>query len=253
MDNLLKLIFPPKCIVCGNYGSLFCTACIRESRKLRRHYQLPLEFENAKGDFVFDSEKTSHALNQRRQSTELPTSLNLFSYFVYEKRIRDCIRKAKYSKKQFAALREVTKHAVSDMLARNIKFQADYIIPIPLSTRKKHSRGFNQAKVIAEILGRAYKIPYQYSILTRQKTTTAQHRLNKRERLKNMKGAFKVVPGMAGLKKNKMRFLLVDDICTTGATLTEAAQTLYAAGAWEVSAFTLSKRLKRKTVTEVAG
>ena len=212
MDNLLTLIFPPKCIICGNYGSLFCSDCLSSCRKLRRSYTLEL--------------KKPHP------------SLNVFCYFVYERSIRECITHSKYSRKQFAVLKEVSKSAVEDMLKRGTNFKADYVLPIPLSLAKKRYRGFNQAEIISQVISKAYAIPDQYSILTRQKDTTAQHRLNKEERLKNMKGAFRVIPNVTG-----KTFLLVDDICTTGATLMEVAQTFYRAGAKKVEAFTLSKRL----------
>ena len=212
MDNLLTLIFPPKCIICGNYGSLFCSGCLSSCRKLRRNYTLKL--------------KKPHP------------SLDVFCYFVYERSIRECIKQSKYSRKQFAVLKEVSKVVIEDMLRRGIGFKVDYILPIPLSLAKKRYRGFNQAEVIAQVVSKAYAIPNQNSILIRQKNTTAQHRLNKQERLENMRGAFGVIPNVTG-----KTFLLVDDICTTGATLTEAAQTLYRAGAKKVEAFTLSKRL----------
>jgi len=212
MDNLLTLIFPPKCIVCGNYGSLFCSGCLASCRKLRRTY------------------------TSRLKAPYPP--LSIFCYFVYERSIRECIKQSKYSRKQFAVLKEVSKSAVEDMLKRGTIFKADYIVPIPLSLAKKRCRGFNQAEVIAQVISKAYTIPNQNSILVRQKNTTAQHRLNRQERLENMKGAFRVIPDVTG-----KTFLLVDDICTTGATLMEVAQTLYRAGAKKVEAFTLSKRL----------
>ena len=216
MDNLLKLIFPPKCIVCENYGSLLCENCLKKCRKLRRHYELQLPPPHP--------------------------SLDVFYYFVYEQTIRECIRHAKYLKKQFAVLREISKIAVSDMLSRDVSFSADYVVPIPLSLKKKRYRGFNQAKVISNVISKAYLIPHQNSILTRQKNTRSQHRLNKKERMKNIKGAFKVSFDISGKK-----ILLVDDICTTGATLTESARVLYNAGAAKVSAFTLSKMLKNQS------
>jgi len=164
--------------------------------------------------------------------------LQVFSYFVYETKIRDCIKYSKYSKKQFAVLREVSKYAISDMLAKKILFPNAYVIPIPLSNQKKKSRGFNQAEIIASVLAKGYGFSLQNSILTRQKDTLSQHRLNKEARLENMKGAFAVPSVVKGHK-----FILVDDICTTGATLIESANAFYAAGALEVVAFTLSRRL----------
>jgi ComF family protein len=112
------------------------------------------------------------------------------------------------------------------------------VIPIPLSAQKMRYRGFNQAEIIASIFAKGYGLSMQNSILSRQRDTVSQHRLNKEERLENMKDAFSVPPSVANRS-----FILVDDICTTGATLIEAANVFYKAGAAEVTAFTLSKRL----------
>jgi competence protein ComFC len=212
MDNILNLIFPPKCVFCENYGSLFCESCLKTCRHLCRNYTLT--------------------------SLRAIKPLQVFCYFAYEDKIRECIKYSKYSKKQFAVLREVSKYAVSELLRRKIEFPQSYVIPIPLSNQKKRDRGFNQAEIIASVFAKGYGLPMQNSILTRQKETTSQHRLNKEERLENMKDAFAVPDCVKGHS-----FILVDDICTTGATLIESANAFYKAGAKGVTAFTLSRRL----------
>jgi len=171
-------------------------------------------------------------------SSQAKQPLKVFSYFVYETKIRECIKYSKYSKKQFAVLREVTKYALVDLLKRKKEFPHSFVVPIPLSSQKQRSRGFNQAEIIASIFAKGYGLSMQNSILTRQKDTEAQHRLNKEKRLENMKGVFAVPETVKG-----HTFILVDDICTTGATLIESANAFYEKGAKEVIAFTLSRRL----------
>ncbi len=212
MQNFLNLVFPPTCIFCGNYGTYFCEACLKDCRRLRRNFSL-----------------TSPASSR---------PVDVFCYFVYEKKIRDCIRHSKFSKKQFVVLKEATKYVLSDMLSRRIAFPPGFIVPIPLSAAKKKYRGFNQADLIAQMFAKAYGYSDQYSILTRQKDTVSQYRLNKEKRLENIKGAF-----TTSVPVKNLSFILVDDICTTGATLIEAAETLYEAGAKSVRCFTLSMRL----------
>lgn len=234
MLNLLDLVFPSKCVFCENYGALVCDSCLASFRRVSKFYIYPL---NGKED------------HEKRAFSDFapPKELRVFSYFSYENQIRECIKYSKYSKKQFAILREITKYAVAHMLLERIHFfspdskefnSRPNVIPIPLSKAKQKYRGFNQAEVIASVFAKGYGLGAQNSILTRQKDTEAQHRLNKDERLKNISGAFAVPPRVAA-----QSFILVDDICTTGATLIEAANTFYASGAKEVTAFTLSKRL----------
>lgn len=238
MPNLLDLVFPPKCVFCENFGSLVCNDCLASFRKVSKFHVYPLVYP-------LDSKKSY----EKSTSFDFVPSLEIkvFSYFSYENQIRECIKYSKYSKKQFAILREITKYAVTHMLLEKIAFfnsdlgQSDLkpvVVPIPLSKAKQKYRGFNQAEVIASVFAKGYSLSMQNSILTRQRDTEAQHRLNKGERLKNISGAFAVSPRVA-----QQSFILVDDICTTGATLIEVANTFYAFGAKEVTAFTLSKRL----------
>ncbi len=213
MDNLFSLVFPPECVFCGNFGAFVCLGCLNSCRKVCRFDKIPIL-------------ETTH-------------SLNVFSYFVYEKKIRDCIRQAKYSQKRFSALKDVSKFALRDMLRREVQFPLGLVIPIPLSAKKKKYRGFNQAEIIAAVFSKAYGLNLETKVLERSHDTSAQHRLDRQERLRNLEGAFGVKKDLRGES-----LILVDDICTTGATLIEAAQELYKAGASQVSAFTLSSQPK---------
>ena len=96
-------------------------------------------------------------------------------------------------------------------------------------------RGYNQAGIIAEALGKQLEISVEEKILKRQKNTKPQKELNHQERQKNMKNAFVVRK-----KLNGENILLVDDIYTTGSTIEEAAKELKRAGAEKIFFLTVA-------------
>ncbi len=114
-------------------------------------------------------------------------------------------------------------------------FQKDFadflIIPVPLDKSREKWRGFNQATEIGKRLSKYLNIPLQESVLIKIKKTAPQTNLDKKEREKNVKGAFLIKNGEF-LKRRKI--LLIDDVYTTGSTMEECAKVLKKAGAEEV-------------------
>lgn len=115
------------------------------------------------------------------------------------------------------------------------KWRINLIIPIPLHPRRLEKRGYNQAGIIAEALGKKLGIPVDERILKRQKNTKPQKELNHQERQKNMRNAF-----VARKKLEGENILLVDDIYTTGSTIEEAAKELKKAGAQKIFFLTVA-------------
>ncbi len=111
------------------------------------------------------------------------------------------------------------------------RMEPQLVVPIPLHWRRIRERGFNQAGVLAKALAKQLGIPYG-EVLCRPHSTGHQARLKGESRRRNLRGAFRVRPGkdIRGL-----RILVVDDVFTTGTTLTEACRTLLAAGAAETA------------------
>ena len=91
----------------------------------------------------------------------------------------------------------------------------DVIIPIPLHWRRRWTRGYNQAEIIASGLSAALETPVRTDILKRHKYTKTQIRLNIKEKAGNVDGAFSVT---AGPHEGIRHILLVDDVFTTGST-----------------------------------
>jgi ComF family protein len=91
----------------------------------------------------------------------------------------------------------------------------DIIMPVPMYRAKERQRGFNQADILAREIARCTGIAYDRGALRRVRDTAAQSELSSAERKTNLDGAFRVEPSAADGKK----ILLVDDIMTTGSTL----------------------------------
>jgi ComF family protein len=106
---------------------------------------------------------------------------------------------------------------------------ADAVVPMPLSSRRQRSRGFNQAERIAAVSAARLGIPLLPRLLARPLHRPPQAELGAGERAQNVRGAFRARDGAFG-----RAILLVDDVITTGHTMGEAARALFEAGARHV-------------------
>jgi ComF family protein len=116
--------------------------------------------------------------------------------------------------------------------------KSDYIIPVPLYSDRLRNRMFNQAGLIGKHLSKYLAVPVDYGILDRVKPTIPLANLNPKERLRVLKGAFRVV-NPSPLEGKKV--ILVDDILTTGATANECARVLLKAGASCINLITFAR------------
>jgi ComF family protein len=107
------------------------------------------------------------------------------------------------------------------------------IVPVPLHSSKLRRRGFNQAELLAEALGKETGLPVR-KLLLKKKKTKDQKSLSRNQRRKNVKDAFLVDEEEMGLKV-PATVLLLDDVCTTGSTLTACAYALKEHGVERVS------------------
>ena len=117
----------------------------------------------------------------------------------------------------------------------------DLIIPMPMHPARIKQRGFNQALEIAKVLTKNQPEKLDYKIVIRQKLTPPQASLPLKERVKNIKGAFKVGGDLSG-----NRIAIVDDVMTSGASLNELAKTLKKAGAAHVECWVIARTLPHK-------
>ena len=119
------------------------------------------------------------------------------------------------------------------------ELQDSIVIPIPLSRARERDRGFNQTHMIAQVIAHHLNIPLAPRVLTRTKNTTAQTNLRTtNERRENMRAAFSL-SGPDFIQGKTI--ILIDDVRTSGATLTEAASVLKQAGAKKIFGFVVAR------------
>lgn len=128
--------------------------------------------------------------------------------------------------------------------------EIDGVVPVPLHPRRLRSRGFNQSELLARgwadlEKGQMRSAPLLAGALVRRRSTAAQSSLGRRDRLKNIRGAF--APGIQSV--SGMRLLLIDDVYTTGATARECSRVLTEAGAARVDVLTLARAMPDLTRT----
>ncbi len=140
--------------------------------------------------------------------TKYLEGIPIYGYFSYEGEIQKLIRAIKYHNKKELAL------PLAKILAGAIKFNDEFeIVPVPLHEQRQKHRKYNHAELIASHMG----VSVNTNLIKRIKNTRAQYKLSQKERKENLAGAFRVFPGEYPGKK----IVLLDDICTTGATMRE--------------------------------
>jgi len=160
----------------------------------------------------------------------------VFSLGVYDEETEALIENFKYRRKR--RLGAFLSELLSEGLLDSAKLPgADFIVAVPLHKRKLRERGFNQSKIIASQLSEKLGIPVLPDSVIRKRNTRSQTGLSREERRKNVKDAFKLT-GKVDLEGR--RLLLVDDVLTTGATVSECARTLKSAGAERIWGVTLA-------------
>ncbi len=109
------------------------------------------------------------------------------------------------------------------------------LVPCPIAPERLRERGFNQSAELAHWLGRELKVPVRETLIRRRRGTRVQTGLNRRQRLKNLHGAFEVrAPAPSHIA-------LVDDVVTTGATTEAMAQVLRQHGARRIEVWALAR------------
>lgn len=136
--------------------------------------------------------------------------------------------------------RLVVGRVLSILLARSYQRQhlivPDFWIPVPLHKRAARDRGFNQAMEIAQVLTEFTGVPTLNKIVKRATDSTPQKHLNAAERIANIQGAFEIDTYLEGKAVG-----IVDDVVTTGATVSELSKQLIAAGAGDVQVVCIAR------------
>jgi ComF family protein len=222
----LDLVFPPRCAVCQRGSAILCRTCLAQLQPAR-----PPRCPHCYG--ALNADGTCSACRYH------PLQLSgLRAFGQYAGPLRACIHALKYA--------GVTRLAqpLGQLLARTYythHLQTDLLVPVPLHSERQRQRGYNHASLLAAACSRVIGIPVNEELVARQRATMAQVGLELQERRQNVEGAFRCTPSSLNGQLAGRRVLLIDDVCTTGATLEACAAPLFAAGARSVWGLVLAR------------
>ena len=250
-NAIADLLFPPRCVACHRFGAWLCAGCLADIRRIRppvcAHCGAALsprgvesgggarpgvgarraEFEGAAGEL----------LPLCAQCQKAPFQLDgLRACAFHSGPLRKAIHQFKYEGlRSLAAPLGLLMSQAWPEVAPDDGFDA--IVPVPLHRARQRERGYNQAALLAREFSPSVHCPVVEDELVRVRATAPQIDLSVEERRANVQHAFKCSRGSLAGK----RVLLVDDVCTTGATVEAAAAALYQAGAASVWCYTLAR------------
>ena len=216
MPNLLDLLFPKKCFSCGRQGSYICADCLNKV-KISDKQICPVCGRPAIGG-------KTHPICQKKETLD-----GLTYVFQYNWLTKKIIKKIKY-RFIYSAVEELGEMFLSslgeDEVFAWVCRKKPILVPVPLHPSRKRWRGFNQSELLGKIIARRLGIKFCPDLLKRTRNTIPQTGLKKENRLKNIKGAFEINKDYSKFKIHNSKFLLFDDVWTTGGTMRECAKVL---------------------------
>jgi competence protein ComFC len=219
----IDYIFPPFCCNCGVLGNELCVDCLKKIVILGQKYTCPICGDiSTRGKICIACQTNRPFFNQLR------------SWGIYTGVLKKAILKIKFN--HGLGLTSYFINVCVEFI-KAWEINIDIIVPIPLSKKRLHQRGYNQSALIAKPISNDMDILYKPSAVSRIKETIPQVGLTAKEREENVFDAFECNPSIV---QNKS-ILLIDDVTTTGSTLNECSKALRNFGAKNIYCFTLAR------------
>lgn len=220
--QLLDLVFPPRCVGCHRIGAWLCTECLGQIPRVEPPFCIQC------GDKVAADDLCARCRISPLQIERIRAAV------YFEGALREAIHHLKYKG------RTALVKPLGNLMATHWQqhpMPADVLVPVPLHAARLRERGYNQAALLARELAQRVELTVNEKTLVRKRATAPQVELSARERRENVHDAFCCCDdGLA-----EKRVLLIDDVCTTGATLEACALALRESGAHSVQALTLAR------------
>ena len=218
---LLDLVLPLSCAVCHREGALLCEECEPSLPKLEQPYC-----------------SVCARPGQHGVCSDCATETRGFDCisapYLFEGAVREMVHDFKYRGVRAAA------PTLGGLLVWHLRssMPADVIVPVPLHRSSERERGYNQSDLMARVVAANSDLPFGRRALRRLRKTAPQISMDGYEqRRRNIEGAFECVQDLEG-----QRVLLIDDVVTTGSTLSACAEALKAAGARSVWGLALARQ-----------
>jgi ComF family protein len=225
MSILTDLFFPKKCVNCRKTGKYICSRCLISLRKAKQ--------------VCFKCRKPSidgftHAKCFRKKGVD-----GLYCAWYYEGVARKAILSLKYKFVSDLA-EELVEEFVKNLKSSGFVLENTALVPIPMHTKRKNFRGFNQTEILGELVSKKLKLQLYTDLLKRKIFKAAQTDLSKDKRKKNIKNNFSLNMKVA-VQNKTARILLFDDVYTTGSTIKECTKVLKRGGFGQVFAICLCR------------
>ena len=230
-SRLQLTLLPPVCALCGDRGN----RSQNQGIDLCRHCQdeLPrLISACARCAEPLYGQKVMESLCGRCQ-VKPPAYNRCLSMFTYLPPADHLIQTLKFQGRLEIAL--LLGNLMANWLPQVIESKPDVLIPVPLHKHRLRERGFNQAAEIAKPIAKQIGCLLDINSCKRIKTTAPQSELSKKDRVKNVRGAFEALKTVLG------HVAIIDDVMTTGSTANELAKTLLKAGAESVDVWVCAR------------
>lgn len=202
---LLDVLYPPVCLLCNAYAEPICEGCRAQLQAVPPGVEVP------------------------------PGLTDVLSVGYHEEALRTAVLKLKFQR-DVALVAPLGKLLAEVLQTFGEEWQADALVPVPIHWSRRWERGFNQSELLAQRVGRELSLPV-LPALVRVRKTPHQVGLEAAARHRNLQGAFALRPQV---EVQDQRLILVDDVRTTGSTLSECAAVLRSAGANAVYGLTLT-------------
>lgn len=218
----LDVFFPPVCALCGHVGPILCPSCAARL--------IPVT-----GPICPQCGRGLEAPGLCPECAHTPPPLvQMRAPLRYAEPTSRLIHRLKYDG-YFALGRPLAEFLIAGW--PRWTQPPDLIVPIPLHPRRRRRRGYNQSELLARPLAAAVGVAFSATALQRTRHTAPQVGLGPEARAENVRDAFEAAAG----EVRGRAIVLVDDVLTTGATMSAAAGALLVAGATAVSAYTLAR------------
>lgn len=213
MERILDAIFPQTCTICGKLDhSSLCKKC-------------QIELENIQEPNILSNFEEEKYFNE------------LIYVFKYEGLIRKLLIQYKFQEKPYIVKSFVNFLLNDKKIFKKIK-SFDIIIPVPISTKRKKDRGYNQSLLLAKEISKKTGQIIANNCLYKTKNIIEQSKLNKEERKLNIQGVYEFKNEQIITNK---KILLIDDIYTTGSTANECCKMLQKGKPKKIGVFTVAK------------